>query len=577
MPSETRICQNCKNPFTIEVDDFAFYKKINVPPPTLCPQCRRQRRLAWRNDLNLYSRTCGLCKKSIVSLYSTDKPFPVYCQRCWWSDQWNPKAYGRDFDFSRPFFEQFKELQNTVPALALINDDGIASENCEYTQDFSFGKNCYMVFIAWRLEDVLYSYGIKQVKDVADCLFLFDGGQRIYEGVFSEKCYNSRYIYNSVSLTDCAFCFDCRDCQNCFLSVGLRHKKYCIRNQQYTKEEYEKVLRGYRLDTYSGVEKAKKEFWEFALRYPRRFATLKNCVNCTGDYLLYSKNSHHCFNVDHIEDCKYWERGDAPKDCYDSFVGGECSQCYEGLTPDQSYRNLFGMYSWTSTEITYTDSCHSSKYLFGCVGLKKAQHSILNKQYTKEDYEAFVHKIVEHMKKTGEWGEFFPVHLSKFGYNESVAQEYYPFSRDEAVRKGFLWQDHPQFTTGKETIQLDRLPDGIDQVPDSITDEILVCVGCGRNYKIVPAELKFYRGMKIPIPRKCFYCRNRDRFSIKTPDNLWHRKCTCGGNKSDNGIYQNQTTHFHGVAPCPNEFETTYAPDRPEIVYCEQCYQSEVV
>ena len=41
--------------------------------------------------------------------------------------------------------------------------------------------------------------------------------------------------------------------------------------------------------------------------------------------------------------------------------------------------------------------------------------------------------------------------------------------------------------------------------------------------------------------------------------------------------YQNTIQHAHGTEPCPNEFETTYSPDRPEIVYCEQCYQQEVV
>jgi hypothetical protein len=31
---ETKICQNCKKNFIIEPDDFGFYEKIKVPPPT---------------------------------------------------------------------------------------------------------------------------------------------------------------------------------------------------------------------------------------------------------------------------------------------------------------------------------------------------------------------------------------------------------------------------------------------------------------------------------------------------------------------------------------------------------------
>ena len=96
--------------------------------------------MAWRNDFHFYSRTCDLCKKSIVSLYAPDEPAIVYCGKCWWSDAWDPTAYNQEFDFSRPFFEQFVELQKKVPVLALINDDGIGSVNCAYTNDFAFGR-----------------------------------------------------------------------------------------------------------------------------------------------------------------------------------------------------------------------------------------------------------------------------------------------------------------------------------------------------------------------------------------------------------------------------------------------------
>ena len=35
------------------------------------------------------------------------------------------------------------------------------------------------------------------------------------------------------------------------------------------------------------------------------------------------------------------------------------------------------------------------------------------------------------MKKTGEWGEFFPSSISPFGYNETVAMEYYPIKNPQ--------------------------------------------------------------------------------------------------------------------------------------------------
>jgi hypothetical protein len=142
-------------------------------------------------------------------------------------------------------------------------------------------------------------------------------------------------------------------------------------------------------------------------------------------------------------------------------------------------------------------------------------------------------------------------------------------TKEEALAKGYRWQDKLQFTTGKETMR--EIPDAIGDVPNSIVNEILACADCGRNYKILAEELAFYKRNGIPVPRKCFFCRLKDRLKFKNPVKLWHRQCMCGLKSSPQAI-----SHGH-TGRCPNEFETSYAPDRKEIVYCEQCYNAEVV
>ena len=101
---ENRICQNCKEKFTINQEDFNFYKKIKVPPPTFCPECLFQRRLMFRNNRVFYRRECTLCGASMLAIFSKDRPYLVYCRDCWLSDKWNPLTYGREYDFSIPFF-----------------------------------------------------------------------------------------------------------------------------------------------------------------------------------------------------------------------------------------------------------------------------------------------------------------------------------------------------------------------------------------------------------------------------------------------------------------------------------------
>ena len=128
-------CKNCNQSFTIEPDDASFYERIRVPPPTWCPECRVVRRYAWRNDRNLYRRNCDLCGKSTVTMYSPNKPFKVYCQPCWWSDNWDATAFGRDYDFSRSFFEQFAELQQVVPRIAMLGKNSVRSEYTNHSGD----------------------------------------------------------------------------------------------------------------------------------------------------------------------------------------------------------------------------------------------------------------------------------------------------------------------------------------------------------------------------------------------------------------------------------------------------------
>ena len=566
MNPESKNCQNCKSEFTIEVDDFSFYEKMKVPAPTFCPECRFQRRCSWRNDTSLYSTNCSLCEKRVVSMYAPDSGMTIYCNKCWWSDKWDPYSYAVDYDFSRPFFEQYNELMHRVPHIALVNDDGISSIGCEYTGDCWFAKNCYMTFCAWKIENVMYGYFNLGGKDMMDCLYVLDTADWMYECINCDRGYKLKNSQLCLSCTDSTFLYDCRNCSDCFMSSGLRNKRYFYKNQQYSKQAYEEILASYNLDTFSGVEKAQKEFYEFILEAPRRFSQIYKSFNCTGEGLTNGKNAKDCFVGNAIENSRFVQHGGKNVDSYDVTAAGEHSESYEGLILDHSNHNFFGLYSVKSQNLEYTMHCHSSKYLFGCVGLKKGEYSVFNKRYTKDEYEKLIVQIREQMDsvpyidKMGnvyKYGEFFPIELSPFGYNETVAPQFFPLDKDEAKNKNYNWQDNIQKTVGKQTVEIQNIPESINDINDEYVNEVFECMDCKRNYKMIPEELRFYKVMNIPIPRRCFYCRFDNRLKRRNPFKLWHRSC----------MKEN----------CQNEFETTYAPGRPEIIYCEKCYQQEVV
>ena len=109
------------------------------------------------------------------------------------------------------------------------------------------------------------------------------------------------------------------------------------------------------------------------------------------------------------------------------------------------------------------------------------------------------------------------------------------------------------------------MPETIGEIAEDILNQVLVCEVCKKNFKITKAELDFYKRMNIPLPHKDFECRHQDRMRKRNPRRLWSRSCMC-----------QLKNHNHGQEKCVNEFESSYAPERSEMVYCEQCYQQEV-
>ena len=259
------------------------------------------------------------------------------------------------------------------------------------------------------------------------------------------------------------------------------------------------------------------------------------------------------------------------------------------------YNVKYSFNTWgAQSNIEYSkDIMKGGDDLFGCAALKKKQYCILNKQYTRDEYEALVAKIKKHMNdmpyadsagRVYRYGEFFPFGLAQHAYNETLAQAFFPLSKDEAVKRGYQWRD-AETRSVTSTMKSNDLPDHIKEVLDSITTEIVECQHkgdcleqCPGAFKITAQELAFYREMNIPLPRLCHNCRHYSRLSSRNPiSRLWTRQCQCGGGRSVNGIYANNAQHSHGTSPCATTFQTSYAPDRPEIVYCAECYQQEVI
>jgi hypothetical protein len=565
MNSEIRNCQNCKADFTIESDDFSFYEKIKVPPPTFCPECRFVRRMIWRNERSLYKINCDMCKKSIISMYDDKFSFPVYCPECYRSDKWEAGSFLRDYDFSKPFFKQFRSLFNTVVRQSVVHNGTCI--NSEYANYILNSKNIYLSYsVIFDSENIYFSTNIDKSFNVLDSLNLSEC-DLIYESMGLNKTYNTLYSYWSSNCVDCNFVLFCKNCQNCFGCVNLVNKSYCIFNIEYSKEQYEEKMKEFDLGSYSFVKSFKKDFWKFSLSFSRKYAQLVSCIDSSGDELKNSKNIKNSFNCYGLESVRFGYRSAYNKDSYDICNAGIGELFYEhgGGGSDNSLNIKFIITGKEGNSfLEYCDACQNSSNLFGCIGLKSKQYCILNKQYTKEEYFEMVEKIKKQMddmpyvdskNRVYKYGEFFPYELCPFGYNEAVINDHFPLSKEEIIKRGYMYKEK---NDNKYTITLKAkdIPDNIKDTDDSILNEVIECEVSKRAFKITQFELEFYRRMNIPIPHLHPDERYKERLLLRNPMKLWHRTCMKEG--------------------CTNEFETSYSPDRPEIIYCEECYKREI-
>ncbi len=577
MQNETRNCQNCKNDFTIESDDFSFYEKIKVPPPTFCPECRMIRRLMWRNNRSLYSRVCGLCSCRLIS-FLKDDGVPVYCNSCYGGDDWDQYKYGRDYRFDVPFFTQLYDLIKEQPRLFQISY-GI-NTNIDYANSIVNGKNLHLSFSCIDCENIFFSENVDRSKNCFDCLSVQDLENSSWN-INSEKNYNSHYMYESSNCIDSYFLYDCANCSNCFMSSNLRNQSYYFFNEKLDKEEYLKKIAELKLSNYSNLETYKANFNDLIKSSIHKYANIQSSQKVTGDIILNSKAVKRSFDSRNCENIGYSYRTIQAKDLLDCgwILKGELE--YETMTGSGgSYNQVSCFMCVTSKNMFYSIACKNSSDCFGCVGLKNAQYCILNQQYSKDEYIRLVEEIkksmsdlpyIDSMGRIFKFGEFFPYDLSFFGYNESLAHDFFPLRKEVAVGHGYKWHD-TQDRNYSPTILSSDLPDSIEEVSESILGEVIACPNngnyltlCTSAYRLVQDEFVFLKKNGLPIPRHCPNCRHYERLKYRNPVSLVSRICMC-----------NKEEHSNHQGKCTVEFETSYAPERPEIVYCEKCYQQEV-
>lgn len=327
-------------------------------------------------------------------------------------------------------------------------------------------------------------------------------------------------------------------------------------NEQLSQTEYEQRLAEYKTMTYQ-QQRTLIEQWQNMIRTKaiHQATNQVNVSDSTGDYLAKCHNVYQGYYVSGAENCSYIFQAENLKDVMDASSVAPAEFCYEITAIINDNHCKFINYSYDNTFLEYCDHVFNSQNLFACVGLNRQKFCILNTQYTEPEYHRLKEKAIAHMKSTGEYGEFFPMSYSPFPYNETVSQDLFPLTKEQATVLGANWNDTLDTVTPvRNGVDATTLPGTIVEVVDTILNQTIICSVSQRPYKIQPTELYLYRRLGIPLPRKHPEVRFKERMTQRVAPRLHAKQCQL----------------------CQKNVLSSFAPDRPEIVYCEHCYKKEV-
>ena len=294
-------------------------------------------------------------------------------------------------DFKQ-FLEEYQKLRLRYPA---VPTHSLKSESSDFGDYLYSCKDCYLGFDDASCQDCLCVFDSFKAVNCADCDYV-QLSERLYECVDAFKCYNSAYLNFCARMYDSFFCWDCADCHNLFGCTHLKHKQYCIFNRQFSKEDYQKKVAELLKQS---PEENLKELEKLIERYPVTQTNVTHAESCDyGNHIHYSKNLYLCFDTVYSEDGGYLYDSQYCKNSLDLIYCYKCELTYQANDSARLY-NCHNMdYCSDTYDSGFCFNCYGSDHLFGCVSLTRKKYHLLNKLYSKEEWQRLVDKVMGSFK-----------------------------------------------------------------------------------------------------------------------------------------------------------------------------------
>lgn len=548
---------HCEGEFPIEAEDIEFLKMLRVPAPNYCPTCRRIRRLTHMGMVQLFKRQCNVPghDEMMISIFPANCPFPVYDYKYFIGDDFDPFSFGVDYDSGADHLKVLFELRQKFPMPSFLNRDP-GSVNSEYSNGGRDTKNAYYAGGCFSCEDVWYTNFAVSSKVVMDSRVIHDS-DHVYRSLMSDHLYKCSFSYFSNNLADCAFMFDCHNCTDCFGCVNIRNKKYVVFNEQLSKKDYEKFMEETFPLSRTQLKEYKERFWQLVKSLPMNASHNVSVENVSGVTISNSKDLYDVVDADRAEHIRHADSPLGHHDSMDLTFSGASDHLY-GTT------NIGSHSSWVKFSVS-SKYCTNSEFIFNsknldncfmCFGLQNKSHCILNKQYEPLLYFRIVDEIKTKLLKEGNYGDGLGLEYSAQAYNVSLGEIAYSLTKEEVEELGGYVAGEGETNVGDiPTISISDVGERITEVDDALLAKAIRCEVTGRPFRIVPTELAFYRKMQLPIPTTHPQVRMVEHLHMAPTGKKYSALC----------------------AHCGKAIYSLFDPKENYLLYCESCYQEEVV
>ncbi len=435
---------------------------------------------------------------SSVHYYKSSGNVSVFpdTDRIWWVVDIEEFSRLRDnlpcYEYTGNFFGDLASLQKITP-LPCVRQYGTYS-NSIYSDTNANVENCFLVRCSTWCKNIGYSFVVKKTSDVWNSVKIQNGEGNIYasysvdnwSNIFYSRCIeNSSNIWFSSNLTNC---------YECILSDNLENKSYVIKNIAYSQEDY--------LSKKKEILDLKSHFPYFCSRVTwTKYKNInsENIENIIGGtHILNGRNGIIVWSpigtrniYDALGTWTLWDY----YACADSGVNSEYIYCSVAIVQ--------------SSRIFYSQFLENCSFCIGCIWLKNKSYCILNKQYSKEEWEVKVCEIFASMEADGTLGSFFPASMCPFYFNDTLAYLIDDtFTKEEVEAEWYLWRDEPikvdipEWLEIVNSSELDRFQ-GFREEKWHIDPSILkkgIVDERWNYYRIVKMEYDFLMKHGLPLP-----------------------------------------------------------------------------